>query len=128
MNNEEIISVLVAEDNTMLADVLAGFLENHGYVVTLTYNGRQAARALSERQYDVLITDIVMPEMDGLELLTWMQDNGLKTRVIVATSVYHENYQMDNAENIILTLEKPFEPDQLSQLIETLNAQRHTNQ
>jgi DNA-binding response OmpR family regulator len=60
--------ILVAEDNKVLGDVLRFNLERSGFQVTLARSGDAAAKLLANESYDLLITDIEMPGMNGLEL------------------------------------------------------------
>lgn len=60
--------VLVAEDNKVLGDVLRFNLERGGFQVTLARNGDAAASLVSNESFDLLITDIEMPGMSGLDL------------------------------------------------------------
>ncbi|OGQ82022.1 MAG: hypothetical protein A3F90_20400 [Deltaproteobacteria bacterium RIFCSPLOWO2_12_FULL_60_19] len=61
-------SVLVVEDSPTQAQLLQHLLEEHGYKVTVTVNGKEALAVLREREPSIVISDIVMPEMDGFAL------------------------------------------------------------
>ena len=60
--------ILLAEDDNDMRRFLAKALENAGYEVTDYDNGLSAYRRLREEPFELLLTDIVMPEMDGIEL------------------------------------------------------------
>ena len=60
--------ILLAEDDNDMRRFLVKALENAGYEVTDYDNGMSAYRRLREEPYELLLTDIVMPEMDGIEL------------------------------------------------------------
>ena len=60
--------ILLAEDDGDLRAFLTKALERAGYAVTAFDNGRSAYERLQEEPYSLLLTDIVMPEMDGIEL------------------------------------------------------------
>jgi two-component system CheB/CheR fusion protein len=62
------LSILVAEDSPTQAEQIRHILEETGYQVTLAVNGKEALLALRTLKPDIIITDIVMPEMDGYEL------------------------------------------------------------
>ncbi len=59
--------VLVAEDNPVNQEVIRAFLENTGLVVQIAENGREAVARTSEEPFDLVLMDVQMPEMDGLE-------------------------------------------------------------
>ena len=61
-------SILLAEDDGSMREYLARALERTGYTVTAVDGGLPALELLEERGFDLLLTDIVMPEMDGIEL------------------------------------------------------------
>ncbi|GEM_PF-2606756 len=60
--------ILLAEDNRDLAMVLGFNLKRGGFQVTTVYSGRQAWEAAQNQQFDLVLTDYQMPEMDGTEL------------------------------------------------------------
>lgn len=62
------VQILLAEDDGSMREYLARALERTGYGVTAVDCGIAALRLLEERPYDLLLTDIVMPELDGIEL------------------------------------------------------------
>ncbi len=62
------IRILLAEDDTSMRDYLARALERVGYAVTAVDCGTAALPLLEAGTFDLLLTDIVMPEMDGIEL------------------------------------------------------------
>ena len=62
------IRILLAEDDGSMREYLARALERVGYAVTAVDRGTEAMRLLLAERFDLLLTDIVMPEMDGIEL------------------------------------------------------------
>lgn len=61
--------ILVVDDEKAIADLVGIYLENEGYAVTIAYNGADAARAILEQDFDLAILDIMLPDIDGFELL-----------------------------------------------------------
>jgi PAS domain S-box-containing protein len=68
MNQGRSIEILIAEDSRTQAQQLNHCLKNCGYTVTVTENGKQALSAAIQRRPDMVITDVVMPEMNGYQL------------------------------------------------------------
>src|SRR5450756_2825778 len=66
--NNHSLDILIAEDSRTQADLLGFLLEQHGYRVTIAANGKQALEAAQAQKPTLVISDIVMPEMDGYEL------------------------------------------------------------
>jgi len=79
------IRVLVAEDEENLAQILCTFLRSRGHQVACVGDGRSALQALRDEAYDVAIVDIVMPEVDGLEVLRQLRGEPEPPEVIVIT-------------------------------------------
>ncbi|MEW6328141.1 MAG: sigma-54 dependent transcriptional regulator [Thermodesulfobacteriota bacterium] len=77
--------ILVAEDEEITLKHLVNTLKREGYDVLGTKNGREALDALSAAQFDVLITDIKMPEMNGIELLEKAREMDHEIEVLVIT-------------------------------------------
>lgn len=61
------LRILLAEDNSVNQDLMLWMLEEHGHSVTIASNGREAVAAVQRSAFDVVLMDIQMPEMDGLE-------------------------------------------------------------
>ncbi len=78
-------TILITEDEDLLRASLAELLEQEGYHVTQASNGKQAYDLAFRRPFDLVITDIRMPEMDGMTLLGKLQELASETPVIVIT-------------------------------------------
>jgi DNA-binding NtrC family response regulator len=79
------ISVLVVDDENAIRRVVCAHLEQRGLVAVPAADGQDAMAALSVRKFDILITDLQMPRLDGLALLTAVQDQYPLMRRIVMT-------------------------------------------
>lgn len=88
------IRVLLAEDQTMLRGALAALLELESdiCVIAQAANGREAQRLAREFTPDVVVTDIEMPEMTGLEFAAALKESESKSRVIILTTFARSGY------------------------------------
>lgn len=77
-----VIDVLVVDDNVTLRSLLLGFLRSHGYQVECADNGRHALRLLRAQPARLVLTDIYMPETDGLELIAQLRKTEPKPRIL----------------------------------------------
>lgn len=68
-------SLLVVDDNAMSRDLLSRQLARHGYIVATASNGREALEALGRQPFDMVLLDVIMPEMDGVETLRRIKAN-----------------------------------------------------
>ena len=85
MSATQPIRVLIAEDEEHLGAILEHFLRGRGYAVTMCRDGKTALASLQAESYDVALIDIVMPEMDGLEVLRHLQSEPDPPEVIIIT-------------------------------------------
>lgn len=79
------IRVLIAEDETHLGSILEQYMTARGFAVTIVRNGRAALDMLRTESFDVALLDIVMPEVDGLEVLRLVREEPLPPEIIVIT-------------------------------------------
>ncbi len=124
---EKAVNILVVEDSATQAEQLRYLLEQHSYVVAVANNGTQALEHIGKHTPTLVITDIVMPEMNGYELCQKIKDNE-KTRgipVILLTSLnnsedvleglacgadnfiskpYNKQYLLSNIANILINM------------------------
>ncbi|MFP4058747.1 MAG: response regulator, partial [Candidatus Brocadiia bacterium] len=77
--------ILVVEDDDSMQDFLMTFLEQEGYEVQWASHGGIAQKMLDAEAFDVVITDIIMPEVDGVEVLDYVKDKHPETCVIIMT-------------------------------------------
>jgi len=78
--------VLVADDEAGMRDMLSMLLSKNGYVVSLASNGKEAFEAVKKGNIDIVLTDVRMPELDGLGLLKKLHDARLPVTVIVMSA------------------------------------------
>jgi DNA-binding response OmpR family regulator len=67
-------TILIAEDEAVLAETVALFLRHEGYRVQWASDGTQAVKMVEDKEPDLVIADLVMPNMGGLQLLEWLRD------------------------------------------------------
>jgi CheY-like chemotaxis protein len=82
-------SILIVDDEFGLAEMLRDMLRDSGFEVTLAINGRLALEILKEGKVDLVLTDMMMPVMDGAELAAAMRgdENYRDTPIIMMTSL-----------------------------------------
>ncbi|MEC7816941.1 MAG: response regulator transcription factor [Pseudomonadota bacterium] len=78
--------LLVVEDDPMLARTMVGMLRDHQNTVDLLSDGQQALTALQEESFDLVILDLTLPRLDGLEVLRRARQAGNQTPVIILTA------------------------------------------
>lgn len=78
--------LLVIEDERRIAQSIKQGLEQDGYAVDLAFDGTEGYASASGDDYDVIISDVMMPEMDGLELCRKLRADGDKTPILLLTA------------------------------------------
>lgn len=108
------MKLIVAEDEKELAKALKRILEHSNYTVDTVYNGEDALYYIENGNYDAAILDIMMPKMDGIEVLKRIRKDGIKIPVIMLTAkseVDDKVEGLDSGANDYLT--KPFQTNEL---------------
>lgn len=92
--------ILVADDEANIRLLLEEVLAEEGYQVTTAATGREALRKILKDQYDLLIFDIKMPEMNGLEVVEKIREMKKNTPVIICSAYKHlqDDYVVGTAE------------------------------
>jgi signal transduction histidine kinase/ActR/RegA family two-component response regulator len=122
------LKILLAEDNVVNQRVAIRMLEKEGHVVRVVGDGQQALLALSEEQFDVLLTDIQMPEMDGVELAQKIRasekEGGPRQKIIALTAhASEEDRQLCIASGMDDYLTKPIRRRDLMVVLQQIAAQ-----
>lgn len=74
--------ILLIDDDPQVRSVLEGFLNHDGHQVICADNGREAFRLLGSQRFDLVLTDIVMPEQDGFEVIITLTLQPERPRII----------------------------------------------
>ena len=80
------MKLLIVEDDQQLQQMFIRILNKHGYSAVGVSNGQLALDALDKDYFDLIITDIMMPEMDGFELVQQLRDVGNKIPILMITA------------------------------------------
>ena len=113
--------ILLAEDEAQLNRVILAALEHDGYQVDSVFNGQEALNLANQNTYNVIILDIMMPIMTGLEALKEIRATGNTTHVIMLTAMAEVDDRvngLDAGADDYLT--KPFYLEELKMRIQAL--------
>lgn len=84
--------ILVVDDDAAVREVVASMLRTAGYEVSLAANGREALSCLQREQFRVIITDLVMPEQEGIETIKLIRRDYPDVRVIAMSGAFGGDY------------------------------------
>ena len=114
--------ILVIDDDIDLAYSLKELIELGDVYVDVAFNGKEGISKHTYSPYDLIITDIIMPVMDGLEVVMWFKRNSPKTKLIVVSGGgYFESkdyLKMAKELGADCVLQKPFTFKDIIDLIE----------
>ena len=105
--------ILVVEDDDVIRELLTDLLESEGYAVRAASDGQEALDCLPSVSPDLVISDLVMPKVDGLQLRTAARENGCPARFILMSAMRRFGPWQD-----AVFLPKPFEIEKLLSLVE----------
>lgn len=118
--------ILVCDDEEAIREVVSTLLEAQGYRCTVVPDGSQAIQQIQSDSHDLVLSDIVMPEMDGMRLLRQLRDRDKDIPVIMVTAMHDISIALEairaGAYDYIL---KPFEKDQLYHSVRRALEHRH---
>lgn len=120
--------ILVVDDELNMRLVLAAMLKKEGYEVTAAANGLEALKVLKQEEMDVVITDLKMPKLDGMGLLSQIMDHHAATPVIIITAHGTVATAVDALKKGAFDyITKPFEQDDLKNVISKAIKTRNLN-
>ena len=120
----EQLHFLVVDDNEDIRDVFCRLVERAGHLATTAHDGIEAVEALQQRTFDVMLLDLTMPRMNGVEVVRWLRDHpevGATMRVVVISAWAGEHRAELQELGVETVMQKPLRIQQLTDLIaETL--------
>src|SRR5688572_30607141 len=85
---ERQLSVLVVDDEPGIRETVAALLEDEGYSVSLARDGLEALAAVESRAFDLVLSDVKMPKLDGLSLARRLRRNGYDRPIVLMSAVF----------------------------------------
>ncbi|HEM4737705.1 TPA: response regulator transcription factor, partial [Streptococcus suis] len=112
--------ILVVEDDIVISQVVCEFLKEHGYQVESVFDGKIALERFQEEQFDLIVLDIMIPSMTGLEVLKEIRKTS-QVPILMLTAMGDEYTQLISFNQIISDyVVKPFSPTILVKRIENI--------
>ena len=122
---ERRLCILVVDDEFDVAELLAELLAARGHKVTTAINGLLARDVLASTDFDLVITDFMMPLVDGIELVQGMREDPRLARVPVIMISAQGDLPVVTGELVQATLQKPFSPTALYAAIAGVHPSHH---
>lgn len=114
LESEAFVNILIVEDEVRLADALTQILEDNNYHVDAVYDGRSGLEYLLSDYYDVAVIDVMLPLINGYELVREARSQGIATPLLMLTArtqLADKVNGLDSGADDYMT--KPFQPEEL---------------
>ncbi len=108
------MNILVVEDEVSLSNAIKKILEQRGFFVDAVYDGRSAVDYATGMEYNLIILDVMLPKMDGFEVLRTLRGGGVNTPILMLTArstVPDKVTGLNSGADDYMT--KPFDPEEL---------------
>jgi len=83
--------ILIVDDEPNVCDFLSDYLQHKGYTSKIALSGKEALAVLDSEHFDLVLLDLIMPGMNGLEVLEKINGTNLKIPIIILTGVKDKN-------------------------------------
>ncbi len=125
MSDIEVKQVLVVDDEQAVRDFVERALNYAGYAVTLAENGQLALEVLQDQSFDLMLTDIVMPELDGIALSLKAAKDYPNMKILMMSGYANQRQRAHNLDVLAHeVISKPFSLEEITQKVtQTLSAE-----
>ncbi|MFC3881061.1 response regulator transcription factor [Algoriphagus namhaensis] len=108
--------ILVIEDDALISSLVQFRLNKEGYHIVLVQDGNAGIREIEENEYDLIITDVMIPFKSGLEIIHFAKKMRPETPIIVLSALGDEERTVIEAFHLGVTdfISKPFNPNELA--------------
>jgi DNA-binding response OmpR family regulator len=114
--------VLVVDDERVIADTLTLIFRKAGYQAEAVYNGRDAVQRAREFEPDIVVSDVVMPEMDGIEAVSLMSNEKRPPAVLLISGQAEGEYVIERVQHRFEIVAKPIHPELLLERVARMTA------
>jgi DNA-binding NtrC family response regulator len=114
--------VLVVDDENLIADSVAAILNRNGYAAISRYSGEEAIQSIHERCPDIIVSDVVMPDLNGIQLAKAVRSMCPNARIVLFSGNVDTASLLDDASlegHVFEILAKPVHPLQLLKTLES---------
>ncbi|HEX6178011.1 MAG TPA: response regulator [Thermoanaerobaculia bacterium] len=108
---------LIVEDDPAIRRLVEKLLLRHNFEIDAAADGRAAVRKLEERLYSVIVLDLMVPEVNGFELIDYLREKQVPTPVAVVSAVSQQALTKLDLDIVKLVISKPFDVDEFTKSI-----------
>jgi DNA-binding response OmpR family regulator len=111
---------LIVEDDPAIRKLVEKLLVRRGIEIDTAHDGRQAINKLLSGEYSVVILDLMVPEVNGFEIIDFVKKNHIKAPIAVVSAVSHQALTKLDLDVVKLVISKPFDVDEFTKAIYAL--------
>ena len=111
---------LIVEDDPAIRKLVEKLLVRRGIDIDTAHDGRQAIDKISRGGYSVLILDLMIPEVNGFEVIDFVKKNGIRLPIAVVSAVSHQALTKLDLDVVKLVISKPFDVDEFTKAVYAL--------
>ena len=108
---------LIVEDDPAIRRLVEKLLARRNVEIDTAHNGREAVDKLRTQRYSVLILDLMVPELNGFELIEFLKREGLDVPVAVVSAVSQQALTQLDLDVVKLVISKPFDVDEFTKAV-----------
>jgi DNA-binding response OmpR family regulator len=108
---------LVIEDDAAIRRLVEKILKRENFDVAMAADGREALEVLQSRPFDVIVLDLMIPEVDGFEIIEFMKSANMTTPVAVVSAVSQQALTRLDLDVVKVVISKPFDLDEFAKAI-----------
>ena len=113
---------LIVEDDPAIRRLVEKLLRRHGFEIDAAGDGRTAVRKLEENRYSVIVLDLMVPGLNGFELIEYLKETQVPTPVAVVSAVSQQALTKLDLDIVKVVISKPFDVDEFTKSIISLCA------
>ena len=114
---------LIVEDDPAIRRLVEKLLTRHQVTVDVAHDGRAAVDKLRTQTYSVLVLDLMVPELNGFEVIEFLKQENLKLPVAVVSAVSQQALTKLDLDIVKLVISKPFDVDEFTKAVLALCAE-----
>ena len=118
---------LVVEDDPAIRKLVEKLLKRRGIEIDAATNGLDAVNLLRTRPYHVVVLDLMVPEMNGFQVIDFLREENLRVPVAVVSAVSQQALKNLDLDIVKLVISKPFDVDEFTKAIVTLCNEPNTH-
>ena len=108
---------LIVEDDPAIRRLVGKLLQRRGIDIDIANDGKQAIEKIRGGGYSVLILDLMVPEVNGFEIIDFVKKNRITTPVVVVSAVSHQALTKLDRDVVKLVISKPFDVEEFTKSI-----------